>query len=174
MAERSSRAPALLRPFGRLRSISPGAGDALLYGLSAAFALVTICTSTLALYRQWAELAIGPFIFGAVASAVLAFVAARRSRRRDGTVAPPGRPHANWVARIAIAVCVFAGATAIPLGLEIVWRSDGDPGSHYQPEVGVIERAGATLAKGHYPYYDVTNSRGKVVHVVPGQTVVNS
>ncbi len=80
----------------------------------------------------------------------------------------------NWVIRIAIAACVFAGATAIPLGLEIVWRSDGDPGSHYQPEVGVIERAGATLAKGHYPYYEVTNSKGKVVHPVPGQSVVNS
>jgi hypothetical protein len=162
------------RALTRLRTLGPETGDALLYALSAAFALVTICTSTLALYRQWAELAIGPFIFGTVASAVLAIVAARRSRRRGGPAAPPGHPHGNWVARIAIAVCVFAGATAIPLGLEIVWRSDGDPGSHYQPEVGVIERAGATLAKGHYPYYEVTNPRGKVDHPIPGQSVVNS
>ena len=97
---RSSRA----RAFTRLRTLSPETGDALLYGLSAAFALVTICTSTLALYRQWAELAIGPFIFGTVASAVLAFVAARRSRHRAGAAVAPRRPHGNWVARIAIAV----------------------------------------------------------------------
>ena len=146
----------------------------MLYTLSAAFALVTIYTSTLALYRQWAELAIGPFIFGTVASVILAVVVARRSRLRGAAAAAIPRSRRNWVIRIAIAVCVFVGATAIPLGLEIVWRSDGDPGSHYQPEVGVIERAGATLAKGHYPYYEVTNSKGKVVHPVPGQSVVNS
>jgi hypothetical protein len=169
-AVRSSRS----RAFARLRTLSPETGDALLYGLSAAFALVTICTSTLALYRQWAELAIGPFIFGAVASAVLAFVAARRSRHRAGAAVPPRRSHDNWVPRIAIAACVFAGATAIPLGLEIVWRSDGDPGSHFQPEVGVIERAGQYVVKGKDPYPDVTNSRGKVVHPIPGQSAANS
>jgi hypothetical protein len=163
-----------VRAMTRLRTLSPETGDALLYALSAAFALVTICTSTLALYRQWAELAIGPFIFGAVASVVLVAMAARRSRHRAGEAVTPQRSHRNWVIRIAIAACVFAGATAIPLGLEIVWRSDGDPGSHYQPEVGVIERAGQYVAKGKDPYYDVTNSHGKVVHVVPGQTVVNS
>ena len=163
-----------VRASTRLRTLSPETGDALLYALSAAFALVTIYTSTLALYRQWAELAIGPFIFGTVASVILAVVVARRSRLRGAAAAASPRSRRNWVIRIAIAVCVFVGATAIPLGLEIVWRSDGDPGSHYQPEVGVIERAGATLAKGHYPYYEVTNSKGKVVHPVPGQSVVNS
>jgi hypothetical protein len=154
--------------------MSPGAGDALLYGLSAAFALVTICTSTLGLYRQWAELAIGPFIFGAVASAVLAFVAARRSRRRAGAALTPRRTHRNWVVRIAIAVCVFTGATAIPLGLEIVWRSDGDPGSHVQPEVTNIERGGQEVAKGKNPYHEVTNSHGKVVYHAPGISTVNA
>ena len=164
-----------VRALTRLRTLSPETGDALLYALSAAFALVTIYTSTLALYRQWAELAIGPFIFGTVASVILAVVVARRSRLRGAAAAAASpRSRRNWVIRIAIAACVFVGATAIPLGLEIVWRSDGDPGSHYQPEVGVIERAGATLAKGHYPYYEVTNSKGKVVHPVPGQSVVNS
>ena len=173
------RRPAAVRSFRvravtRLRTLSPETGDALLYALSAVFAVLTICTSSLALYRQWAELAIGAFIFGAVASTALALVTARRSRQRGGAAAPPAAVHRNWVIRIAIAVCVFAGATAIPLGLEILWRSDGDPGSHYQPEVGVIERAGATIAKGHYPYYEVTNPRGKVDHPIPGQSVVNS
>jgi len=167
----------------RLGSIGPEAGDAILYAVSAAFAVVTIYTSGLALYRQWAELAIGPFIFGAVASAVLAILAARRARRirrtradgagGAGTEAAP-RIRRQWVGRIAIAVCVFAGATAIPLGLEIIWRSNGDPGSHYQPEVGVIERAGQIVAKGKDPYPEVTNPHGKVVHHLPGQSAVNS
>jgi hypothetical protein len=170
-AERKSRASALIASF---RTISPGAGDALLYGLSAAFALVTISTSTLALYRQWAELAIGPFIFGAVASALLAFVAARRSRRRGGAALSSRRTHRNWIVRIGIAACVFAGATAIPLGLEIVWRSDGDPGSHYQPEVSVIERAGQSVAKGKDPYHEVTNSHDKVVYHARGVSTVDA
>jgi hypothetical protein len=154
--------------------MSPGSGDALLYGLSAAFALVTILTSTLALYRQWAELAIGPFIFGTFCSGLLAFIAARRSHRRGNTGFTSQRCHRDWVVRIAIAVCVFAGATAIPLGLEIVWRSDGDPGSHYQPEVGVIERAGQTVVRGKDPYPEVTNTHGKVIHHTPGESPVDS
>jgi hypothetical protein len=170
LAVRSFRA----RAFTGLRTLGPETGDALLYALSAAFALVTICTSTLALYRQWAELAIGAFIFGAVASTVLALMTARRSRQRGGAAVTPPRSRRSWAIRIAIALCVFAGATAIPLGLEIVWRSDGDPGSHYQPEVGVIERAGQYVAKGKDPYYEVTNPHGKVDHPVPGQSVVNS
>jgi hypothetical protein len=168
--ERSTRARAFTR---RLRYVSPGAGDALLYGLSAIFALVTILTSTLALYRQWAELAIGPFIFGACASAVLAFVAARRSRGHKGAVPSSGRVRRNWIVRIAIAACVFAGATAIPLGLEIVWRSDGDPGSHVQPEVTNIERGGQEVLKGKDLYPEVTNSKGKVVYHAPGVSTVN-
>ncbi len=71
-------------------------------------------------------------------------------------------------------MCVFAGAVAIPLGLEIVWRSDGDPGSHYQPEVGVIERAGQYVWSGKDPYPDVTNTHGKVIHTIPGQSPANS
>jgi hypothetical protein len=170
-AVRSRRA--VVRSF--FSSISPEAGDALLYGFSAVFALITIATSTLALYRQWAELAIGPFIFGAVCSAILALMAVVRSHRhrRDNDGAPPpSRRH--WIARIVLAVFVFAGATAIPLGLEIVWRSNGDPGSHVQPEVTVIERAGQHLAKGKDPYIDVTNSHGKVIHTFHDVSVVDS
>jgi hypothetical protein len=178
------------------RSISPETGDAFLYGLSAVFALVTILGSSLALYRQWAELAIGPFIFGMVCSAILAVVSARRRRRRnlsqstqaqseaDPVPLPatasgsgprkPRRRNGDWVARIAIATCVFAGATAIPLGLEILWRSDGDPGSHVQPEVTNIERGGQTIVKGKDPYHEVTNEQGKVVYHARGESTVNA
>ncbi|MGO8859924.1 MAG: glycosyltransferase 87 family protein [Acidimicrobiales bacterium] len=166
------------RALHRLGSVGPEAGDAILYAASAAFAALTILTSGLALYRQWAELAIGPFLFGAVCSAVLAIAAARRSRRVRGNeaeaVAVRDGTRRHWSGRVAVAVCVFAGATAIPLGLEIVWRSDGDPGSHVQPEVTNIERAGRAVVKGNDPYPYVTNPHGKVVHHLPGVSPVNS
>jgi hypothetical protein len=161
-------------PFG---STSPEVGDAVLYALSALFALVTILTSSLALYRQWAELAVGPFIFGAVGSAVLAALAARaarRSGRGDGSGRTPATERRHWSARIALAICVFAGATAIPLGLEIAWRSSGDPGSHVQPEVPVIERGGQVVVKGKDPYHAVTNSQGKVVFHQKNVSTVDS
>ena len=119
-----------------------------------------------------------------MASGILAAVGARRAqrppRRRAGDdadgaggrtgVRPPGRR--QWIGRIAIAAVVFAGATAIPLGLEILWRSDGDPGSHVQPEVTVIERGGQTIVKGKDPYHEVTNPDGKVVYHARGESTV--
>jgi hypothetical protein len=152
-------------------------GDAILYAVSGLFAVITIVASSLALYRQWAELAIGPFIAGAVCSAVLAFMAARRARRAGGSLGPAAanrRTRRQWIGRIIIAVCVFAGATAIPLGLEIVWRSEGVPGSHFQPEVTDIEHEGQSVLKGKDPYHAVTNSHGKVVYHAPGISTVNT
>jgi len=162
------------RVTSRIRSLSPETGDAILYGLSVVFALVTILTSSIALYRQWAELAIGPFVFGTLASVALAVMAARRSRRRGDRGSTQSTSRRQWIGRIAIAICVFAGATAIPLGLEIVWRSDGDPGSHVQPEVTNVERAGQELLKGKDLYPEVTNSKGKVVYHAPGVSTVNA
>jgi Glycosyltransferase family 87 len=181
------------RALARLASVGPTAGDAMLYGLGAAFALGIILFSTLDLYRQWGELALGPYIFGTVLSAVLAIV----RRHKAGAVAPAGTEGATdlgaptatanatttaalpsprrraWrshmTARLAIAVCVFVGATAVPLALEVVWRSNGDPGSHFQPEVATIEKGGQTVAKGKDPYHNVTNSHGKVLYRVPGE-----
>jgi len=162
------------RVLARLGSISPEAGDALLYGSGALFALITILTSIEALYRQWAELAMAPFIFGALCSALLA-LRARRSNGGEPHIVPP-----RWVARrtaiprIAVALFVFAGATAVPLALEVLWRSDGDPGSHVQPEVPVIEHAGQSVAKGKDPYHEVTNTHLKVVYHAPGVSTVNT
>jgi hypothetical protein len=68
------------RAWGRIKRITPEGGDALLYGVSALFALLTIYTSTNALYQVWGRMALLPFVFGAVASAVLAG-AVRRTRR---------------------------------------------------------------------------------------------
>ena len=169
----------------RYRAITPEAGDAILYGLSAVFALVTIVGSSLALYRQWAALAIGPFLFGAVASGVsgrgggpsLPTAPSAGASTADSTAASTGARSSGrrqWIARIAIATVVFAGATAIPLGLEIVWRSNGDPGSHVQPEVTVIERGGQTIVKGKDPYHAVTNPNGKIVYHARGESTVDA
>jgi len=158
-------------------------GDALCYGLAALVTLLIICTSTLALYRQWGELAIGPYVFGALASCIVVAVVRRRSAPAHDVAPDTEEAAANararnssrlssiGTARLVIAACVFIGATLIPLTLEILWRSDGDPGSHYQPEVLTIEKGGQTVAKGKDPYHEVTNAQGKVVYHVPGQPV---
>ena len=131
-----------LRVWGRIKRISPEAGDALLYGVSALFALLTIYTSTNALYQVWGRMALLPFVFGAVASGVLAG-AVRRARRRQPGGELTKRQHGRaWLTRIVVAVCVFAGALAIPLGFEILWRFDGVAGSHQQPEVVTVEVGG--------------------------------
>src|ERR1700733_766832 len=72
------------RLWGRIKRISPESGDALLYGVSALFALLTIYTSTNALYQVWGRMALLPFAFGALASAVLAWTVRRARRRRPG------------------------------------------------------------------------------------------
>ena len=76
-------ASAWLRAKTQLARISPEAGDALLYVGSAVFALITIYTSENALYQVWGRMALSPFVFGAVASVVVA-VLVRRARRRNG------------------------------------------------------------------------------------------
>jgi hypothetical protein len=168
------------RAWARIASVGPETGDAILYGLSAVFAAVIILTSTLALYRQWGELALGPFIFGTVFSAVLAVVVARRKRGTgdragDGTSDGVGRGttrpalRSPRTARLVIAAIVFVGATAVPLALEVLWRSDHDPGSHLQPEVATIEKGGQAIAKGKDPYHEVTNTHGKVLYHVKGE-----
>jgi hypothetical protein len=71
----------------------------------------------------------------------------------------------TWTLRIGLAVLVFAGATAVPLGLEILWH-------HQQPEVGVIERGGQALVKGKDPYHSVTDSKGHVKYHEPNVPTV--
>ena len=54
------------RAIALFAAISPEWGDALVYLVGAIFAVVTFYTSGLALYRQWSELALGPYIAGAL------------------------------------------------------------------------------------------------------------
>jgi hypothetical protein len=148
--------------------VSPEAGDALLYFLSALFALGTIYTSTNALYEVWGRMALSPFAFGAVASAVLAWLV-HRARRRQGGRLDERQHRRSWLARIIVAVCVFAGSLAIPLGLEILWRFDGVAGSHQQPEVVTVEVGGQDLVRGQDPYIPLVKLPHPVKYHAPGE-----
>jgi Glycosyltransferase family 87 len=155
------------RSVDRVMRISPEAGDALLYGASALFALITIYTSTNALYQVWGRMALAPFAFGAVASVVLWYVVRRIRRQRAGLTAAQHRR--AWLARLTVAVCVFAGALAIPMGFEILWRFDGVAGSHLQPEVQSVEKGGQDLARGQDPYHTLVRLPHPVKYHAPGE-----
>src|ERR1700722_16688698 len=108
------------RLWGRIKRISPEVGDALLYGVSALFALLTISTSTNALYQVWGRMELPPVAVGAVASAVLAWAVRRARRRQPGHELTKQQHRRAWLTRIIVAALVFAGALAIPMGFEIL------------------------------------------------------
>ena len=153
----------------RIKGIPPETGDALLYGASALFALLTIYTSTNALYQVWGRMALLPFVFGALASAVLAWIVRRARRRQPGHALTKRQHRRAWLTRIIVAVCVFAGALAIPLGFEILWRFDGVAGSHQQPEVVTVEVGGQDLVHGQEPYHPLVRLPHPVKYHAPGE-----
>ena len=157
----------------------PEEGDALLYAAAAVFAFFTFELSlftptphtaeglaTQALYHRWGELALGPYLVAAAVAALLA----RRANRSEGI--DDGRPafararrlaHLGNLgnARVLLFLFVLVGATLAPLSLEIVRHSQ-------QPEVTVVEQAGARLAQGKDPYHaEVRN--GHVVSADKGE-----
>jgi len=177
-------------PLGRaarvMASWSPEERDAVLYSASALFAVGTAQFASISLYQQWGRLAVGPYAFGAVASAV----AARRARRRaaarsraaaalapwgggepaDG--APPAAgaeaPGWHWTApRALILLVVLLGATLVPLALEVMWRTDTGGTAHVQPEVAVVEQTGGLYVHGHDPYRYINPKDPP--HAPPGQ-----
>ena len=122
--------------------------DALLYGLSAVFAGITAVAMGIPLYREWGRLAVGPYVVGTVWMVVVARRRARAARRAGGSV--NGR---SWqAARLAAFLIVLLGATVVPLALEVTWAAEGNAALHVQPEVLVVERAGARAAHGRDPY----------------------
>jgi hypothetical protein len=151
------------------KGISPELGDALLYGASALFALLTIYTSTNGLYEVWGRMALLPFVFGAVASGVLAWVVRRARGRQPGHALTHRQHRRAWLTRIVLAVCVFAGSLAIPLGFEILWRFDGVAGSHLQPEVVTVEVGGQELVHGQDPYHPLVRLPHAVRYHAPGE-----
>lgn len=136
----------------------------MLYSASALFAAVTAQTSSISLYRQWGELAVGPYLFGAVSSAWLA----RRARRPAGAGPVKGRAWHWTTPRMLVFLVVLLGATLVPLSLEILWRAETGTGTaHVQPEVAVVENSGTRLARGQDPYQLITSKTH--VSVPPGQ-----
>ncbi len=158
-----------LRALGRVKRTSPELGDALLYGVSALFALLTIYTSDNALYQVWGRMALLPFVFGAVASGVLVFVLRRARRRQPGQALTKRQHRGAWLTRMVVAVCVFAGALAIPMGFEILWQFDGVAGSHQQPEVVAVEVGGQDLVRGQEPYHPLVRLPHAVKYHAPGE-----
>ena len=137
--------------------------------MSALFALLTIYTSTNALYQVWGRMALLPFAFGAVASAVLAGTLRRVRRRQSGHALTKRQHRRAWLTRIMVAACVFAGSLAIPMGFEILWRFDHVAGSHQQPEVVTVEVGGQDLVHGKDPYVVPVRLHHAVRYHPPGQ-----
>jgi hypothetical protein len=159
-----------------MASWSPVERDAVLYAASALFAIGTAQLASISLYQQWGRLAVGPYAFGAVASAFAARRARRRKERedaagsalgRDPTVDSPG-PSWHWTGpRAVIFLVVLLGATLMPLSLEVLWRSDSNGTAHVQPEVTVVERAGEAFVRGKDPYLLIKPNQH--VNLPPGQ-----
>jgi len=94
---------------------------------------------------------------------------ARLRRRQPNRSLTPRQHKRAWLARIVVAVCVFAGSLAIPLGYEILWRFDGVAGSHQQPEVVTVEVGGKDLVRGKDPYHDLVRLPHAVAYHAPGE-----
>lgn len=147
-------------------TLPPETVDAALYGIAAVFAAVTAGFSTLALYRAWGEIAVGPYLLVAALSAFLGW---RRRRDRAPSETVVDGTSTRWSGvRIWLFVVVLLGAVLVPLAVEVTLRGHGNPPAHVQPEVVVIEQAGERLAQGKDPYH-ATVSHGHVLSAVPGE-----
>lgn len=157
----------VIRPWQTLRSKvwSPLEVDALLYGASALFAVLTVELSSFSLYRQWGLVAIGPYAAATALSLVLWLLERRRQAQLGTQLGTPQRR--LWLGRMVVFSVALLGATLLPLALQAAWRSNGSTG-HVQPEVQVIERAAHRLTEGHDPYQVIVR-HGKVVLPTNGQ-----
>ncbi|MEU8230178.1 glycosyltransferase 87 family protein [Actinoplanes sp. NPDC048967] len=108
------------------------AADAALYGLAAAFALVTALTSTLLPHRAWGAVAVWAYL------GAFLVVAGQLVLRRP-----------RW--RMALTFLAWAGTAILPLVLEAVQRAGGRTG-RAQEEVLVVEHMGERLASTGTPY----------------------
>jgi Glycosyltransferase family 87 len=158
-----------------MRSWSPEWRDCFLYALSALFAVTTFAFAGIPLYRQWGELAVGPYAAVSVFMAVVAWRAglSRRLSTPAGETSPeadllgetPDLHARRWrTARIAACGLALVGATLVPLALEVTWASEGNTALHVQPEVEVVERAGARVDAGKSPYQVVDQNGHVLLH----------
>jgi hypothetical protein len=165
--------PAPLRRALRfLQGLSPPWRDAFLYGCSALFAGLTGLVAGIPLYRQWGQMAFGPYVAAAGLMAVVAWRMGIGTRRADlapagdgARLAPSVAVEHRWkVLRLLAFLVVLFGATVVPLALEVVWASEGNAALHVQPEVLVVEQAGVRAAHGRDPYRVVDRDGHIVIH----------
>ncbi len=159
-----------------LRRLSPEWRDALLYGCSALFAGVTALAVGIPLYRQWGQMAVGPYLVAAGVTALAGWrstVADRRTgeagRPGSGETSEDARPSRSGVrwrraARVVAFLMVLFGATIVPLTMEVIWRSEGNAALHVQPEVLVVEQAGVRAAHGKDPYQVIDRNGHILIH----------
>ena len=112
--------------------------DALLYGLSAAFALIAADAAGIPLQRTWGHTALWGYL-GATAVAVTASLRHRRESHDERL-------------RAVLAVAVFAVTAVVPLVIAAHLRAEGDPGDQAQSEVIIVEEGAGALVDGRDPY----------------------
>lgn len=105
--------------------------DALLYLLATAFAAGTIALAVSDDYRQWAEIALGPY----AAAALICWLASRYRTRRGQ--AENGRARDGL--RRGLVLGLLLTVVLVPLSVEVILRAEAKPGAHVQNEVTVIE-----------------------------------
>jgi hypothetical protein len=135
------------------RRLSPEGRDTFLYACSAVFAGITAVAMGIPLYRQWGQLAFGPYLAAALLMGLVTW--------RAGASPPRNGRRAARIVALAI---VLLGATVVPLSLEVVWRSEGNPSAHVQPEVVVVQQAGARAAHGKDPYREIDRNGHILIH----------
>jgi hypothetical protein len=152
-----------------LNGLSSEGRDTFLYGCSAVFAGVAALAMGIPLYRQWGQMAVGPYAAATLLTAVAVWrrQVARRSAVAGGVPLPPGRKAAvqrRKAARVVAFVIVLFGALLVPLTMEVIWGSEGNAALHVQPEVVVVEQAGARAAHGKDPYQVIDRDGHILIH----------
>ncbi|MHB1987089.1 MAG: glycosyltransferase 87 family protein [Acidimicrobiales bacterium] len=126
--------------------------DALLYAMAGIFAAGETVLAVTADYREWGQIAVGPYL----AAGIICEVTYRRRRRSELPAADSTGTTSKL--RRALTLSVLALAVLLPLALQVTWRANArtattNPhGAQAQPEVAVIERAGDRFAHFQDPY----------------------
>jgi hypothetical protein len=139
----------LLRWRDRCVALSVLEQDALLYLVAAVFALGTIALAVSDDYRQWAEMALGPYL---VATVICWGVSRRRARRAN---AETGR--AGDRLRRYLVLGLLVTVVLVPLGVEVILRAESTPGAHVQNEITSIEACADRVA--HHKNCYLSNPR---------------
>src|ERR1039458_8962013 len=139
----------------RLVALSVLEQDALLYLLAAVFALGTISLAVSDDYRQWAEMALGPYV---VATVICWYASRRRARR---VTVEAGR--AGDRLRRYLVLGLLLTVVLVPLSVEVILRAESTPGAHVQNEVTVIEACADRVAHDKNCYLSNPKSIGTSV-----------